>query len=131
MGRRDDQRQALGAAARRSCICTPDTGDRKDGHAADHVARQYLGSIGKVYNGIVAVTSLWADEQRYHALHVTPYMPVAGLADGKRAAAFHTKPQIALDLIEQAIEVGIRFHAIVSDCFYMVWLVQAHWLTRS
>ena len=25
-----------------------DTGDRKDGHATDHVARQYLGSVGKV-----------------------------------------------------------------------------------
>jgi SRSO17 transposase len=37
-----------------------DTGDRKDGHATAHVARQYLGSVGKVDNGIVAVTSLWA-----------------------------------------------------------------------
>lgn len=47
-----------------------DTGDRKDGHATDHVARQYLGSVGKVDNGIVAVTSLWADERHYHPLHV-------------------------------------------------------------
>ena len=31
-----------------------DTGDRKDGRATDHVARQYLGSVGKVDNGIVA-----------------------------------------------------------------------------
>jgi SRSO17 transposase len=35
-----------------------DTGDRKDGHATDHVSRQYLGSVGKIDNGIVAVTSL-------------------------------------------------------------------------
>lgn len=95
-----------------------DTGDRKDGHATDHVARQYLGSIGKVDNGIVAVTSLWADEQRYHPLHVTPYTPAARLTDGKRNMALHTKPQIALGLIEQAIAAGIRFQAIVSDCFY-------------
>lgn len=45
-----------------------DTGDRKDDHATDHVAWQYLGSIGKVDNGIAAVTSLWADEQRYPPL---------------------------------------------------------------
>jgi SRSO17 transposase len=42
-----------------------DTGDRKDGTATAHVARQYLGSVGKVDNGIVAVTSLWADERCY------------------------------------------------------------------
>jgi hypothetical protein len=32
--------------------------DRKDGHAIDHVARQYFGSVD---NGIVAVTTLWAN----------------------------------------------------------------------
>ena len=48
-----------------------DTGDRKDGSATDHVARQYLGSVGKVDNGIVAVTTLWADEDCYYPLHVS------------------------------------------------------------
>ena len=33
-----------------------DTGDRKDGSATDHVARQCLASVGKIDNGIVAVT---------------------------------------------------------------------------
>jgi len=32
-----------------------DTGDRKDGTATAHVARQYLGSVGKIDDGIVAV----------------------------------------------------------------------------
>lgn len=95
-----------------------DTGDRKDGRATSHVARQYLGSVGKVDNGIVAVTSLWAAERHYHPLHVMPYTPAVRLADGRRDAAFHTNPQIAMDLIEQAIAAGIRFQAIVSDCFY-------------
>lgn len=53
-----------------------DTGDRKHGHSTDHVSRQYLGSIGKTDNGIVAVTSLWADEQHYYPLHVEPYTPM-------------------------------------------------------
>lgn len=39
-----------------------DSGDRKDGPAMAHVARQYLGSVGKVDQGIVVVTSTWADE---------------------------------------------------------------------
>ena len=95
-----------------------DTGDRKDGCATDHVARQYLGSVGKIDNGIVAATTLWADEAHYYPLHVAPYTPAARLPDGKHDAAFHTKPQIALALVEQAQAAGIAFCAIVADCFY-------------
>jgi DDE superfamily endonuclease len=47
----------------RGVLMLDDTGDRKDGTATAHVARQYLDSEGKVDNGIVAVTSLWADER--------------------------------------------------------------------
>src|SRR5260370_9416464 len=39
-----------------------ETGDRKDGTHTAHVGYQYLGSIGKLGNGLVAVASLWADE---------------------------------------------------------------------
>lgn len=95
-----------------------DTGDSKDGYATDHVARQYLGSVGKVDNGIVAVTTLWANEQRYYPLHVAPYTPESRLADGKKDPAFRSKPQIALTLVERALAAGIAFKAIVADCFY-------------
>src|SRR5688500_11681222 len=47
-----------------------DTGDRKAGIHTAHVARQYLGSVGKTGNGIVAVTSLWAGERVYWPAHV-------------------------------------------------------------
>ena len=95
-----------------------DTGDRKDGCATDHVARQYLGSVGKIDNGIVAVTTLWANAQRYYPLHVVPYTPECRLPGGKQDPAFRTKPQLALALVEQAIAAGILFQAIVADCAY-------------
>lgn len=95
-----------------------DTGDRKDGCATDHVARQYLGSVGKIDNGIVAVISLWAHELRYYPLHVKPYTPESRLAGSKQDPNFATKPQIALELIERAQAAGIAFKAIVADCFY-------------
>jgi SRSO17 transposase len=41
----------------RGVLVIDDTGDRKDGTATAHVARQYLGSVGKTDNGIVAVTA--------------------------------------------------------------------------
>ncbi|WP_200960966.1 IS701 family transposase [Noviherbaspirillum sp. Root189] len=95
-----------------------DTGDRKEGDATDHVAHQYLGSVGKIDHGIVAVTSLWADERCYYPLHVTPYTPACRLAGGRQDPAFLTKPKIALALIAQARDIGIRFQAIVADCAY-------------
>jgi SRSO17 transposase len=52
---KDEPTTAPSAAA---VLVIDDTGDRKDGHAIDHVARQYPGSVGKIDNGIVAVTSL-------------------------------------------------------------------------
>ena len=97
-----------------------DTGDRKAGSHADHVARQWLGSIGKVDNGIGAVSSLWADERVYYPLHVRPYTPGSRLPQGKKDPNFRTKPQQALELIQAALAAGVPFRAVVADCAYGV-----------
>jgi DDE superfamily endonuclease len=95
-----------------------DTGDRKDGTATAHVARQYLGSVGKIDNGIVAVTSLWADERCYWPVHAVPYTPAARLPDGERDPGFKTKPLLAVELVQAAQQAGIGFRAVVADCAY-------------
>jgi SRSO17 transposase len=99
-------------------LVVDDTGDRKDGTATAHVARQYLGSVGKIDNGIVAVTSLWADERCYWPVHAVPYTPASRLAAGERDPGFKTKPQLAVELVQAAREAGIGFRAVVADCFY-------------
>lgn len=99
-------------------LVVDDSGDRKDGTKTAHVARQYLGSIGKVDNGIVAVTTVWADERMYYPLHVQPYTPACRLPKGKNDPAFRTKPQIAIELVDAALLGGITFRAVVADCFY-------------
>ena len=98
-------------------LVVDDTGDRKDGTATAHVARQYLGSVGKIDNGIVAVTSLWADERVYWPVHAVPYTPASRLPGGERDPEFRTKPQLAVELVQAAREAGIRFRAVVADCF--------------
>jgi DDE superfamily endonuclease len=95
-----------------------ETGDRKDGTKTAHVARQYLGSIGKTDNGIVAVSSLWADPSVYYPLHVAPYTPASRLPKGKADPAFRTKPQIAVELVDAALAANVPFRAIVADCLY-------------
>src|SRR5260221_7375553 len=86
-----------------------ETGVRKDGTHTAHVGYQYLGTIGKTANGIVAVTSLWADERVYYPLQVRPYTPAARLAGGKHHPAFRTKPQLALELVQAGRSAGISF----------------------
>jgi SRSO17 transposase len=95
-----------------------ETGVRKDGTHTAHVGYQYLGTIGKTANGIVAVTSLWADERVYYPLQVRPYTPAARLAGGKHHPAFRTKPQLALELVQAARSAGISFRAVVADSLY-------------
>ncbi len=95
-----------------------DTGDRKKGLATDHVGRQYLDSVCKLDNGIVGLTTLWADEQHYYPLHALPYTQGDRFELSKQDPAFHTKPQLAITLIESAPTAGIRFKAIVADTFY-------------
>lgn len=95
-----------------------ETGDRKDGKQTAHVAHQYLGSIGKIANGIVSVSSVWADERVYHPLHIEPYEPASRLPGGKKDPAFRTKPQLAVRLVDKALEAGISFRAVVADSVY-------------
>lgn len=102
----------------RGVLVIDETGDRKDGTKTDHVAHQYLGSIGRIANGIVSVSSVWADEKIYYPLHVEPYTPAKRLEKGRSDPAFRTKPQIAVELVQSARGAHIPFRAVVADCLY-------------
>jgi SRSO17 transposase len=95
-----------------------DCGDRKDGSATAHVGRQWLGRYGKTDNGIVTVTTVWADERVYYPLHAQPYTPASHFPKGRNDSGFRTKLQIAADLVTKAQEAGVVCRAVVADCFY-------------
>lgn len=106
------------APTAQGALVIDETGDRKDGHKTAHVARQYLGNVGKIENGVVSVSSLWADEDVYYPLDVDPYTPESYFADGKNDPAFRTKPQIALQLVQWVKEQDWPFRAVVADSLY-------------
>ena len=95
-----------------------DSGDRKDGHATAHVGRQWLGRLGKTDNGVVTVTTVWADERVYYPLHTQPYTPASHFPKGRTDPDFRTKPRIAVDLTRQGSAAGVVFRAVVADCGY-------------
>src|SRR5947209_16833516 len=95
-----------------------DSGDRKDGVKTAHVGRQYLGRYGKTDNGVVTVTTVWADERLYYPVHAVPYTPARHFAKGKSDPAFRTKLQIGAGLAIQARAAGFVFRAVAADCAY-------------
>ena len=95
-----------------------ETGDRKAGTKTAHVGRQYLANLGKIDNGVVSVTSLWAGEHIYYPLEVEPYTPAHWFERGKADPEFRTKPHIALELVELARAAELPFRAVVADSLY-------------
>ena len=95
-----------------------DSGDRKDGTATAHVGRQYLGRYGKTDNGVVTVTTVWADERVYYPVHAVPYTPAKYFAKGKNDPEFRTKLVIGADLAVRAQAAGFCFRAVVADSAY-------------
>ena len=106
------------SAAESGALVIDETGDRKAGKATAHVGIQYLGGIGKTENGVVSVSSVYADERLYYPLEVEPYTPANHFEGAKGDPEFRTKPQIALQLVERAVEMEIPFRAVVADILY-------------
>ncbi len=93
-------------------------GDRKWGKRTAHVGRQWLANIGKTENGVVSVSSLWAQEGMYYPVDFEPYTPSHHFEGGKDDPLFRTKLKIAEELVELAVEKSIPFRAVVADSFY-------------
>jgi hypothetical protein len=93
-------------------------GDRKWGKHTAHVGRQWLANIGKTESGVVSVSTLWADEKIYWPVNFEPYTPAHHFEGGKEDPKFRTKLKIAAELVEQSVQEGIPFRAVVADSFY-------------
>jgi hypothetical protein len=95
-----------------------DSGDRKDGTKTAHVGHQWLGRYGKTDNGVVTVTTVWADERLYYPVHAVPYTPARHFAKGKSDPGFRTKLAIGADLAAKARAAGFVFRAVCADSAY-------------
>jgi SRSO17 transposase len=93
-----------------------ETGFPKQGTASVGVARQYSGTLGKVGNCQIAVTCCYTDCQATWPVAVRLYLPQAWAHHPERRRQarvpteipFQTKPEIALQLLDQARVWGHR-----------------------
>jgi SRSO17 transposase len=107
-------------------LVVDDTGFPKQGKKSVGVACQYSGTLGKVGHCQVAVTCCDTDPQATWPVAVRLYLPEAWAEDLEHRqqarvpseATFHTKPELALTLLDQARVWGVPYRCVVADADY-------------
>jgi SRSO17 transposase len=102
-------------AGRAFMLCIDETGDPKKGQTTDYVASQYLGSVHHVEPGIVSVNAYGVLNNVTFPLGCALYKPKTCLKPGDR---FRTKPELALDLIQQLLALGLHVDVVLADTVY-------------
>jgi SRSO17 transposase len=96
-------------------VVIDETGDRKKGKKTDYVARQYLGNVGKVDNGIVSVNAYGVYSNITFPLSLKVFKPKGTL---KAEDKYKTKIELASEIITELIEEGFNIELVLADSFY-------------
>ena len=99
-------------------LIVDDSGHRKSGNFTSGVGRQYIGEIGKTDNGNVIVTTHLYDGKKSLPLDLELYQHASSLPEGKQDREFKKKPELALSLIDKAIERKYRPGIVLIDSGY-------------
>jgi SRSO17 transposase len=96
-------------------VIIDETGDRKKGKKTDYVSRQYIGNLGKVENGIVAVTAYGVIAGMTVMLAFKVYKPKSRL---KKGDSEYSKPQLAAQMLRDLKNRGFKFSLVLADSLY-------------
>lgn len=122
-------RYAIEAVERREPITTwiiDDTGFLKQGNHSVGVQRQYTGSAGKIANCQIGVSLAVATSSEQIPLDFELYLPEKWANDAKlrketripEEVEFETKIELAIDMVERAVDAGIPGQIILADSAY-------------
>lgn len=107
-------------------LVVDETGFPKQGTHSVGVQRQYCGTLGKIANCQMGVFLGYASPQGHAGIDRALYLPQTWLDDAGRrqhagipaAAAFQTKPQLAREMLERALDGGVPARWVVADEIY-------------
>src|SRR6266849_7479118 len=110
-------------------LIVDESGFVKKGKESVGVARQYCGTLGKVDNSQVGVFAAYASRHGYALVDKRLFMPEQWFSDayaerrhkcqGPEEVTFHTKPQVAADMVKAIRNEGrLPFRYLVADCLY-------------
>ena len=111
---------------RQGFLLIDDTGFPKQGEHSVGVQRQYSGTLGKIGNCQVAVSTVLRSQKSTWPLGMDLYLPRQWIEDPERRdragiprqARFREKGKIALEQIDQALASGIAIECVLADAGY-------------
>jgi SRSO17 transposase len=117
-------------------LVVDDTGFLKQGKKSCGVKRQYTGTAGKIANCQIGVFLTYAGDKGHAPIDRRLYLPEEWCEDmdGRREAGipeevtFHTKPEIALEMIREATASGVPYTWVTGDCAYGDYWAMRRWL---
>src|SRR3712207_940796 len=120
-------------AAADGVLVIDETGFLKQGKASCGVSRQYTGSAGKITNCQIGVFAVYVSDKGHAFIDRRLYLPKAWTEAPERLAAarvpqavrFATKPRLAVDMIERAMQADVPFTWVTADSVYGVGEVEA------
>ncbi|SEN23943.1 transposase, IS4 family [Stigmatella aurantiaca] len=116
-------RQSLGEGG---VLAVDETGFLKKGDKSAGVARQYTGTAGRIENSQVGVFMAYVTPQGHTLVDRELYLSQEWMKDSPRRlkagipeeVAFHTKPQLAQQMLQRAFDAGLRPSWVVGDEVY-------------
>ena len=107
-------------------LVVDETGFLKKGDKSAGVQRQYSGTAGRIENCQIGVFLTYATTKGRVLLDRELYLPQVWAGDGERRreagipedVGFQTKPQLAQDMLERAVESGVPFAWVAGDEVY-------------
>ena len=102
-------------AGRPFILCIDETGDRKKGKTTDYAASQYIGNLHGLANGVVSVNAYGVLDTVTFPLAFRLYKPQRRLKPGD---VYKSKPQLAIELIQELAAQGFHFSVVLADSLY-------------
>jgi len=109
------ERRLRAIRGRKIFLIVDETGDPKKGRETDYTARQYLGKLGKIDQGIVAVTTYGVLEGITFPILFEVDKPKKSLKPGD---TYQTKTQIAARMVREIVSLGFEVEMVLADSLY-------------
>jgi SRSO17 transposase len=121
-------------------LIVDETGFIKQGKMSCGVKRQYSGTAGRIENCQIGVFLTYASAKGHAPMDRRLYIPEDWFTDPARCQkagvpdtiTFQTKPQMALEMIQEATAAGVCYRWVTGDCVYgdyrtiRLWLEEEH-----
>jgi SRSO17 transposase len=120
-------------------LVVDETGFLKQGKRSCGVKRQYSGTAGRIENCQIGVFLTYTSSKGHTPIDRRLYIPKDWFDDPKRckkagipdAIKFQTKPEMALEMIQNATDTGIAYAWVTGDCVYGDYRTLRMWLEEQ